>query len=95
MAELAAQYADMSNQFNPGYYQPLDNLKAKLDQSRSQLAEEIDRAAHEVQSDYSSTAARELMLEQDTELIEALVQASRCKERLAGPWEQAPPTHDR
>jgi polysaccharide biosynthesis transport protein len=65
VAELAAQYADMSNQFNPGYYQPLDNLKAKLDQSRSQLAEEIDRAAHEVQSDYSSTAARELMLEQE------------------------------
>lgn len=65
VAELAAQYADMSNQFNPGYYQPLDNLKAKLDQSRTQLAQEIDRAAHEVQSDYSSTAAREHMLEQE------------------------------
>ena len=65
VAELAAQYADMSNQFNPGYYQPLDNLKAKLDQSRSQLSQEIDRAAHEVQSDYASTAARERMLEQE------------------------------
>jgi len=65
VAELAAQYADMSNQFNPGYYQPLDNLKARLDQSRSQLSQEIDRAAHEVQSDYSSSTAREHMLEQE------------------------------
>ena len=65
VAELAAQYADMSNQFNPGYYEPLDNLKAKLDQSRTQLAEEINRAVHAVQSDYSSAAARQQMLEQE------------------------------
>jgi polysaccharide biosynthesis transport protein len=71
VAELAAQYADMSNQFNPGYYQPLDNLKAKLDQSRTQLAQEINRAAHEVESDYSSTAAREQMLEQEIATVKS------------------------
>ena len=71
VAELAAQYADMSNQFNPGYYQPLDNLKAKLDQSRSQLAEEIDRAVHAVQSDYSSAAARQQMLEQEIAAVKS------------------------
>ena len=64
VAELAAQYADMSNQFNPGY-QPLDSLRAKLDQSRTQLAEEINRAAREVESDSSSSAARQQMLEQE------------------------------
>jgi polysaccharide biosynthesis transport protein len=71
VAELAAQYADMSNQFNPGYYQPLDNLKAKLDQSRTQLAEEVNRAAHEVQSDYSSAAAREQMLEKEIATVKS------------------------
>jgi len=71
VAELAAQYADMSNQFNPGYYQPLDNLKAKLDQSRRQLAEEINRAAHEVESDYASAAARQHMLEQEIATVKS------------------------
>jgi succinoglycan biosynthesis transport protein ExoP len=65
VAQLAAQYAAMSNQFNPGYYQPLDSLKAKLDQSRTQLALEIGRAAHEVESDYRAVTARERMLEQE------------------------------
>jgi polysaccharide biosynthesis transport protein len=75
VAELAAQYAEMSNQFNPGYYQPLDNLKAKLDQSRSQLAEEINRAAHEVESDYSSAGAREQMLEDEISTVKSQVLA--------------------
>ncbi len=65
VAQLAAQYAAMRNQFNSGYYQPLDNLKAKLDQSRTQLAQEINRAAHEVESEYSAATARERMLEQE------------------------------
>jgi succinoglycan biosynthesis transport protein ExoP len=71
VAELAAEYADMGNQFNAGYYQPLDNLKAKLDQTRWQLAEEINRAAHEVESDYTSTAAREQMLEQEIATVKS------------------------
>jgi polysaccharide biosynthesis transport protein len=75
VAELAAQYADMSNQFNPGYYQPLDNLKAKLDQSRTQLAEEISRAVHAVQSDYSSAAARQEMLEKEIAAVKSEVLA--------------------
>ena len=65
VAQLAAQYAAMSNQFNPGYYRPLDDLKAKLDQSRTQLAQEIDRAAKAVESDYSAASARQSMLEQE------------------------------
>lgn len=64
-AQLAAQYAAMSNQFNPGYYRPLDDLKAKLDQSRTQLAQEIDRAAKAVESDYGAASARQSMLEQE------------------------------
>jgi polysaccharide biosynthesis transport protein len=71
VAELAAQYADMSNQFNPGYYQPLDNLKARLNQSRMQLGEEIKRAAHEVESDYASAAAREHMLEREIATVKS------------------------
>ncbi len=65
VAQLAAQYAAMSNQFNPGYYRPLDDLKAKLYQSRTQLAQEIDRAAKGVESDYSAASARQSMLEQE------------------------------
>lgn len=65
VAQLAAQYAAMSNQFNPGYYQPLDDLKAKLVQSRAQLAQEINRAAKGVESNYSATSARQRMLEQE------------------------------
>jgi len=65
VAQLAAQYAAMSNQFNPGYYRPLDDLRAKLDQSRTQLAQEIDRAAKSVESDYGAASARESMLEQE------------------------------
>jgi capsular exopolysaccharide synthesis family protein len=65
VAELASQYASMSNQFNPGYYKPLDDLKAKLDQSRSQLAQEISRMAKAVESDYGAAAARQQMLEQE------------------------------
>ena len=65
VAQLAAQYAAMSNQFNPGFYKPLDDLKAKLDQSRAQLAQEINRAAKGVESDFSATAARQQMLEQE------------------------------
>ncbi|MBF6571122.1 MAG: polysaccharide biosynthesis tyrosine autokinase [Candidatus Binataceae bacterium] len=65
VAQLAAQYAAMSDQFNPGYYRPLDDLKAKLDQSRTQLAQEIDRAAKSVESDYGAASARESMLEQE------------------------------
>ncbi len=74
VAELAAQYADMSNQFNPSY-QPLGNLKAKLDQSRAQLQQEIGRAANEVQSDYSSATARERMLEQEIASVKSEVLA--------------------
>jgi succinoglycan biosynthesis transport protein ExoP len=70
VAELAAQYADMSNQFNPGY-QPLDSLRAKLNQSRTQLAQEINRAAREVESDYSSAAARQHMLEQEIATVKS------------------------
>ncbi len=65
VAQLAAQYSAMSNQFNPGYYRPLDDLKAKLDQSRTQLVQEIDRAAKAVESDYGAASARQQMLEQE------------------------------
>jgi capsular exopolysaccharide synthesis family protein len=65
VAQLAAQYAAMSNQFNPGYYRPLDDLKAKLDQSRTQLTQETDRAAKSVESDYGAAGARQQMLEQE------------------------------
>ena len=74
VAELAAQYAEMNNQFNPGY-EPLDNLKAKLDQSRTQLAEEIGRAVHEVESDYSSATAREGMLQDEIATVKSQVLA--------------------
>jgi len=70
-AELASQYAAMSNQFNPGYYQPLDNLRAKLDQSRRQLAQEINRAANEVESDYSAASARQQRLEEEIANVKA------------------------
>lgn len=64
VAQLAAEYAAMRNQFNPGY-QPLNSLKAKLDQSRVQLSQEIDNAANEVESDYRAASAREQRLEQE------------------------------
>lgn len=68
-AVLAAQYAAMSNQFNPGYYRPLDDLKAKLDQTRAQVAQEIGRAAKGVESDYRATVARQQMLEDEIAVV--------------------------
>jgi polysaccharide biosynthesis transport protein len=72
VAALAAQYASMNNQFNPGY-QPLDDLKAKLDQSRVQLAQEVGRAAKGVESNYRAAIARQQMLE--TEISDVKTQA--------------------
>lgn len=71
VAEQAAQYAAMSSEFNPGYYQPLDKLKAKLDQSRVQLAQEVRRAGREVDADYNAAAAREQMLQDDIAKVKA------------------------
>jgi capsular exopolysaccharide synthesis family protein len=69
-SELAVQYAAMSNQFNTGY-QGLDDLKAKLDQSQRQLAQEIGRVAKEVESAYRATIARQQMLEQEISSIKS------------------------
>jgi polysaccharide biosynthesis transport protein len=70
VAQLAAQYAAMNNQFNPGYG-PLDDLKAKLDQSRTQLANEINRAAMGVESDYQAATARQDMLDKEISAVKA------------------------
>jgi len=71
-AQLAVQYASMSNRFNPGY-QPLDDLKVKLDESEDDLNQAISSVATGVEADYRAAVASEAKLQ--AEIAEVKAQA--------------------
>ncbi len=73
-ARLAAQYASMSNRFNPGYH-PLDDLKARLDETDKQLATEIRRIVSGIQANYETSTATEKMLRQEIDQTKSQVMA--------------------
>jgi polysaccharide biosynthesis transport protein len=70
--QLAVQYASMSNRFNPGYH-PLDDLKAKLDESQRRLEQATALAVRAVEADYRAAESREKMLQKDIEQLKAEV----------------------
>ncbi len=73
-ARLAAQYASMSNRFNPGYH-PLDDLKARLDETDKQLATEIRRIVSGIQANYQTSTATKKMLRQEVDQTKSQVMA--------------------
>jgi polysaccharide biosynthesis transport protein len=73
-ARLAAQYASMSNRFNPGYH-PLDDLKARLDEADKELATEIHRIVSGIEANYQTSAASEKMLRQEMDQTKSQVMA--------------------
>src|SRR5260370_40602127 len=64
----------MSNRFNPGYH-PLDDLKARLDETDKQLATEIRRIVSGIQANYETSTATEKMLRQGIEQTKSQVKA--------------------
>jgi uncharacterized protein involved in exopolysaccharide biosynthesis len=73
-ARLAAQYASMSNRFNPGYH-PLDDLKARLDEADQQLDTEIHRIVSGIEANYQTSTASEKMLRQEIDQTKSQVMA--------------------
>jgi polysaccharide biosynthesis transport protein len=73
-ARLEAQYASMSNRFNPGYH-PLDDLKARLDETDRQLATEIRRIVSGIEANYQTSTASEKMLRQEIDQTKSQVMA--------------------
>jgi polysaccharide biosynthesis transport protein len=69
-AQFASQYASMSNRFNPGYH-PLDDLKAKLDESELRLEHETVRIAEGVEADYRVSLAAEEKLRNELDGVTA------------------------
>jgi succinoglycan biosynthesis transport protein ExoP len=55
---LSAKYASMLNRFNPGYH-PLDDLKARLDQSRTLLDRQMQDTVEGIKGDYRAAIAQE------------------------------------
>jgi succinoglycan biosynthesis transport protein ExoP len=70
--QLAVQYASMSNRFNPGYH-PLDDLKAKLDESQSRMEQATALVVRSVEADYRAAESREKMLQKDIEQLKGEV----------------------
>ncbi len=69
-AQLAAQYASMSNRFNPGYHR-LDDLRAKLDQSQRRIEEESRQVAKGIDAQYRAAFAAEAKLRSEIESVKA------------------------
>ena len=70
VSELSAKYASMLNRFNPGYHQ-LDDLKARLDESRATLNRQIEDAVDGVKGDYQAAMAQEASLKTEIDQIKA------------------------
>lgn len=70
VAQLAMQYAAMSNRFNPGYH-PLDDLAARLEASRRALNSESQKVAESVDADYRAAVADEAKVGQEIDAVKA------------------------
>jgi capsular exopolysaccharide synthesis family protein len=71
-AKLSAEYASLSNRFNPGYH-PLDDLKARLDDAQHKSNSEMLGVAQGVETEYQAAVAYETKL--NTEIDEVRSQA--------------------
>jgi capsular exopolysaccharide synthesis family protein len=70
VAQLAMQYAAMSNRFNPGYHK-LDDLGARLEASRKALNHESKKVAESVDADYQAAVANEAKVGQEIDAVKA------------------------
>ena len=70
VAQLAMQYAAMSNRFNRGYHK-LDDLGARLDASRRALNQESKKVAESVDADYQAAVANEAKVGQEIDAVKA------------------------
>ena len=68
VAQLAMQYAAMSNRFNPGYHK-LDDLGARLEASRGALNQESKKVAESVDADYQAAVANEAKVGQEIDAV--------------------------
>jgi succinoglycan biosynthesis transport protein ExoP len=68
LGELSAQYAALLNRYNPGYH-PLDDAKAKMDESRVNLNHEIDVTVQGVVGDYNAAIAQEESIKQAIDAV--------------------------
>jgi succinoglycan biosynthesis transport protein ExoP len=73
-AQLATQYTSMSNRFNPGY-RPLDDLGARLDESRGRLKKEVARITGGIEAQYQAALAAENKLQGEIEAIATQAQS--------------------
>jgi capsular exopolysaccharide synthesis family protein len=69
-AQSAAEYASMSNRFRRGYH-PLDDLKVKLDENKSDLNGAIHAVAVGVEADYRAAVAKEAKLQDEITEVKA------------------------
>ena len=69
-ATLEGQYAEMRNRFNPGYH-PLDDLAARLKNSRGRLRSEIRSVVQSVELDYQAALTKERELEKQIEQVKS------------------------
>jgi uncharacterized protein involved in exopolysaccharide biosynthesis len=68
LGELSAQYAALLNRYNPGYH-PLDDLAAKVQESRTNLNHEVAATVQGVVGDYNAAAAQEDSIKQAIEAV--------------------------
>ncbi len=68
IAQLSTQYASMINRYNPGYH-PLDDLKARLNDANSHLAQESQQVAQGVEAEYTSALTEETKLAGEIEQV--------------------------
>ena len=74
--ELSAQYAALLNRYNPGYH-PLDDLAAKVQESRANLNREISATVKGVAGDYNAAAAQEDSIKQAIEAVKTEAMAEK------------------
>jgi polysaccharide biosynthesis transport protein len=70
VSALSAQYASMQNRYNPGYH-PLDDLKARLNDSKAMLDRQVQDIVEGIQGDYQAALAQQANLKSEIDRIKA------------------------
>ena len=70
VSSFSAQYASMQNRYNPGYH-PLDDLKARLDDSKGMLDRQLHNIMQGINGDYQAALAQEANLKSKIDQIKA------------------------
>jgi polysaccharide biosynthesis transport protein len=74
VASLESEYAAMRNRFNPGYH-PLDDLGARLTNSRARLRSEINSVVQSVELNYREALTKERELNRQIEQVKSRAMA--------------------